>query len=129
MMCIAEGYTTAASVHQATGHAVAVAIDAGNLEPVAVALRAKYPDLCIVICSDDDYLKADNPGLTNATAAARAVGGLLAVPGFGADRPAFATDFNDLAQHNGAEAVRTAVANARAPEVSAHQPAAANATA
>ncbi|MBK7252207.1 MAG: toprim domain-containing protein [Gammaproteobacteria bacterium] len=30
-VCIAEGYATAASIHEATGHAVAVAFNAGNL--------------------------------------------------------------------------------------------------
>src|SRR5207247_8290229 len=64
VLAVAEGYATAASIHQATGYAVAVAFDAGNLEPVAVALRAKYPELRIVVCADDDYLTAGNPGLT-----------------------------------------------------------------
>jgi len=39
-LCICEGYATGASLHAATGHAVAVAFDAGNLEPVAKAIRA-----------------------------------------------------------------------------------------
>src|SRR5258708_328490 len=42
-LCIAEGYATAATVHEATGYAVAVAFDAGNLEAVATALREKLP--------------------------------------------------------------------------------------
>jgi putative DNA primase/helicase len=41
VLCIAEGYATAASIHEATGHAVAVAFDAGNLRPVAEALRGR----------------------------------------------------------------------------------------
>ena len=49
------------------------------------------------------------PGLTKATEAARAVGGKLAIPDFGSDRPAGMTDFNDLAQLRGAEAVRQAI--------------------
>ena len=48
VLCLAEGFATAASIHEATGYAVAVAFDAGNLVPVAVALRAKFPDLRIV---------------------------------------------------------------------------------
>jgi putative DNA primase/helicase len=39
---IVEGYATGATVHEATGHAVAVAFDAGNLPHVATGLRAKY---------------------------------------------------------------------------------------
>jgi phage/plasmid primase-like uncharacterized protein len=127
-LCIAEGYATAASVHQATGHAVAVAFDAGNIEPVARALRAKYLDLQIIVCADDDSGTPGNPGRTKATTAALAVGGLVAVPDFGADRPVGATDFNDAMQHCGSDAVRQAITRARAPEVSEVQAALASAT-
>jgi putative DNA primase/helicase len=48
-LCIAEGYATGSTVHQATGHAVAVAFNAGNLKSVALALRAKFPDAKIVL--------------------------------------------------------------------------------
>ena len=127
-LCITEGFATGASVHEATGHAVAVAFNAGNLEPAAVALRAKYPELRIIVCADDDYRTEGNPGITKATHAALAVGGLLAVPDFGDNRPDGATDFNDLAQHAGAEAVARCVANARKPDVSEASPDAPNAT-
>ncbi len=115
VLCIAEGYATGASVHEATGYAVAVAFDAGNLEPVARALRAKFPELRLILCADDDAVAEGNPGLAHATAAARAAGGLVAVPDFGPDRPEGATDFNDLTLHRGAGAVRKAVEGARAP--------------
>lgn len=82
-LCIAEGFATGASIHEATGYPVAVAFNAGNLEPVAKALRAKFPDLRLIVCADDDVGTAGNPGMTKATAAARAVGALLAVPDFG----------------------------------------------
>src|SRR5213075_3124403 len=42
-LCIAEGYATGASIHEATGLPVAVAFDAGNLVAVARELRAKFP--------------------------------------------------------------------------------------
>ncbi len=128
-LSIAEGYATAATIHEATGHPVAVAFNAGNLEPVAAALRAKLPDIRIIVCADDDYRTAGNSGITKATDAARAVGGLVAVPDFGADRPDGATDFNDLARHAGADAVIRAIANAATPQVSMGQPTTPNATA
>ncbi|MFZ4539135.1 MAG: hypothetical protein ACOYNV_22855, partial [Propionivibrio sp.] len=56
--------------------------DAGNLQPVARALRQKFPNLTLVIAADDDAETPGNPGLTAATAAARAVGAALAVPTF-----------------------------------------------
>ena len=116
ILCIAEGFATAATVHEATGHAVAVAFNAGNLEAVARTLRAKLPKVGVIVCADDDVGTEGNPGVTKATAAALAVGGLLVLPDFGANRPAKATDLNDLAQHCGLESVRTCIANAKPPE-------------
>ena len=81
-LCIAEGFATGATIHQATGYLVAVAFDAGNLEPVAITLRAKFPNLPIILCADDDKDTVGNTGLTKATAAARAVNGRVAVPTF-----------------------------------------------
>lgn len=106
VLIVCEGYATGASIHEATGHAVAVAFNAGNLDAVALALRAKYADLKIIVAADDDHLTDGNPGMSKAAAAALAVGGLLAVPSFPADRPDKATDFNDLHQLAGADAVR-----------------------
>src|SRR5262249_15569695 len=112
-LCIAEGYATGATIHEATGYPVAVAFNAGNLEPVARALRKKFPDLRLIICADDDVTTAGNPGLTKATEAARSVGGLVAVPDFGTTRPEGATDFNDMASLFGADAVAKAIAGAK----------------
>ncbi len=106
-LVVAEGFATGSSLHEATGHAVAVAFNAGNLEAVALALRAKFPQARLILAADDDHCTEGNPGMTKATAAARAVGGLMAVPRFPEDcRPDEATDFNDLHQLAGLEAVR-----------------------
>lgn len=113
VLCIAEGFATGASIHEATGYPVAVAFNAGNLLAVAKAMREKYPDIRLVLCADDDIGTKDNPGLTKATEAARAVDGYLAIPDFGEDRPEKATDFNDLARHRGAEAVKAAIGKAQ----------------
>ena len=104
VLLVCEGYATGASLYEATSYPVAVAFDAGNLLPVAQALRVKLPDTRLVICADDDYQTANNPGLTSATEAAQAVDGVVAVPVF-ADRPDGATDFNDLHQTQGLDAV------------------------
>ena len=92
---------------------MALAFNCGNLLPVAEAQRARYPDARIVLCADDDYRRDDNPGLTHATAAAWAVGGWLAAPDFGTDRPDGAKDLNDLAQHAGLGKVRACVETAQ----------------
>jgi putative DNA primase/helicase len=108
-LCFAEGYATGASIHEATGHAVAVAFNAGNLLSVARTLRAKFPDMRLIGCADDDAMTVGNPGLSKAGEAAQAVSGLLAVPDFGAQRPGGATDFNDLHRHAGPAAVRACI--------------------
>ena len=98
-----------------TGHAVACAFSAGNLKPVAVALREKYPDTVLVICADDDHLTEGNPGLTKATEAAQSIGGLLAIPCFPATRKDGDTDFNDLARLAEPEAVAACIEVAAVP--------------
>jgi len=61
------------------------------------------------MCADDDCNSPNNPGLSKAQEAAQAVNGLVAVPDFGVSRPANATDFNDLHQHSGLDAVRACI--------------------
>lgn len=78
-VCVCEGFATGASIHEATGHAVVVAFDAGNLRKIAEALRAKNPDAVIVLCADDDE---SGTGKRKAIEAAQAVNGLLAMPVF-----------------------------------------------
>lgn len=81
-LLIAEGMATAATLYQATGMAVAACFSCGNMEAVARALRHKFPGLRLVMCADNDANTTGNPGLTKAQAAAKAVGGYLAVPTF-----------------------------------------------
>lgn len=108
VLLLAEGYATAATLHMATGLPVAVAFDAGNLLPVATALRDRYHGIKILVCADDDSLakckhcKApvvlanhpkkcphcgedhgrSNAGFDAATATALAVAGAWAMPLF-----------------------------------------------
>lgn len=89
-----------------------MAFNGGNLKAVALALRAKYPDLRIIIAADDDHQTEGNPGMTKAQAAAQAVGAGVAVPTFPAGRPDKATDFNDLHQLAGLNVVKMCIDNA-----------------
>jgi putative DNA primase/helicase len=123
LVLVAEGYATAATLHAATGLAVAVAFDAGNLAPVARALQKAHKGVRVLVCADDDYLQKChdchkptavdvpacghcgqphgqvNPGCAAASAAALAVGGSWVAPVFPGDRGGKKlTDFNDL-QH------------------------------
>jgi putative DNA primase/helicase len=103
---IAEGFATAATLHEATGSVCYVAYNARNLKPVAEALRHHRPDLHIIIASDDDWKTQGNPGITSAWEAAAAVGGVIVIPRFGSDRGDRDTDFNDVAQRYGLDEVR-----------------------
>lgn len=113
---VAEGYATAATIHEATGEAVAIAFDAGNLEPVAKVMRDKFPDLEIIIAADNDRATEGNPGLVKGTLAAKAVGGRVVYPDFTSDT---GSDFNDLATLEGYEAVmaRLEPANDNVPDL------------
>ena len=111
-LCIVEGFATGASIYEATGSAVAVVFTAGNLQPVAQALRAKYPELRIILCADNDrFTDAGNVGITKAMEAAQAVSGLLAVPQFQSD-DGHPTDFNDLHQIEGMATVKAIIDSA-----------------
>lgn len=100
---IAEGYSTAATVHEAMKRPTVVAFDAGNLKPVAEAIRKQYPNSNIVIASDNDHKLENKPqgnvGLIKATEAAQAVDGIAVKPGFtDDDKEKGLSDFNDLAK-------------------------------
>jgi len=87
VLLIAEGFSTAASLHEATGHPVFIAVDCCNLEATARAVRHLYPDAKIIVCADNDTHGA---GQKHAWKAAKACQGFYCVT----DTPG--TDFNDL---------------------------------
>lgn len=137
MIVIGEGLATCGAIHNAIGCMTVVAFDAGNLKPVALAIRKRKPDARIVIAADGDQWTIpahkrpagwDNPpgddprwsdwrdaGLTvntgrdKALDAALALGGAVVVhPPVSADDPAKRTDFWDVWSTDGADAVRAA---------------------
>jgi putative DNA primase/helicase len=54
LLGVGEGYATCATVHEATRISIAVAFDAGNLLPVAAALKGVYPLSTITVFADND---------------------------------------------------------------------------
>ena len=115
VILICEGYATGLTLRIATGHtlAVYVALDAGNLQYVVPLVRALHPTCRILICADDDFRTRDhagvlnNPGRTAALKVAKTVVGCdLLWPIFPlVGRGPKDTDFNDLHQSQGIEAV------------------------
>lgn len=97
-LVICEGYATGASIHEATGFDVAVALDCGNLIHVARALKGTKQ---IIIAADNDHKNPKNPGVADGKAAADEIGARLVYPSGIAG-----TDFNDMHQEKGIAAVR-----------------------
>lgn len=113
---LAEGYATGATLHMAVQKPVVVAFDAGNLKPVAMKLREKYPNATITICADNDHqhtrktsegVELWNKGIALAQDAAKAVDGKVVAPVFNdEDKARGLSDFNDLYQSRGLDAVK-----------------------
>jgi putative DNA primase/helicase len=103
----AEGYATARSLNLATERPVVMTIDAGNMVTVAQILHQQFPDSPHVFLADFDHAKDENKGLIMATEAASKVGGQVLYPAFNEREIAQGfTDFNDLHQSRGLDAVR-----------------------
>ncbi|OKA29295.1 conjugal transfer protein TraC [Pseudomonas versuta] len=112
---VCEGYATGASLHMATSMTVAIAFDAGNLLPVAKAMRERFAGCPLIICRDDDWKTKRpngqpwNPGEEKGSNAALVVGGQVVAPIFSIEREIKWTDFNDLHCAEGLDAVRRQV--------------------
>jgi antirestriction protein ArdC/phage/plasmid primase-like uncharacterized protein len=110
----AEGYATAASLHEATGWPAVVCLDAGNLIKVTNQFRTRRPDALMIVAGDDDTktmaTKGVNPGRQKAGLAAEQTKAVLAFPqGLTPEH----SDFNDLVAqlgtHAGHEQIRTSL--------------------
>lgn len=118
---IGEGAATVLSAVEGADAIGIAAFGAHNLKAVALAFRVRCPKAKIIVLADVGN------GEDQAHEAAAAVGGLVATPDFGPDRPEGAKDFNDLARLHGAPAVQACVGRAQAPQSpSSSQPRAEN---
>ena len=88
----AEGFSTAASLHEETGFYTAIGLDAGNLVYVARVIRGLYPQASIIVCGDND---ANGVGQKAAIEAAAAVNGKYKIP------LNVGQDWNDVLSHGG----------------------------
>ena len=89
---LAEGYATAASIHEATGRPCFVAYSAQNLVPVAEAIRQHRADLTIVADNDQSGV-----GVNKAHEAAAKHGARVIVPPIPGDANDYAQAGHDLA--------------------------------
>jgi putative DNA primase/helicase len=106
----AEGYSTSATISEATGRPVVMTVDAGNMPTVAAKLLEKYPDSQHVFLADDDRKNTANKGKEKAEQAAAITNGIAQTPIFNNQEieKGF-SDFNDLGQSRGLEVVREQV--------------------
>ena len=100
---ICEGYSTGATIQEATGRPVYLAFSANNIPAVAKIIREKCPTASIVIAGDDDRFKPEkgNAGRKYAEQAAKDIDGRAVFPS-GCN----GTDFNDLAAEKGLAEVK-----------------------
>jgi putative DNA primase/helicase len=102
---LCEGYSTGASIHEATGATVICAFNSGSLPKVAKVIKGKYHNRSFSIAADNDQFKAKNVGIEKANEAAKILHGAPVVfPSF-SDLREKPTDFNDLAKLEGLNAV------------------------
>lgn len=107
---IAEGLATALTCHLIRTDALTVvAIDAGNLLPVAEVMRRKYPQAQIIIAADNDHQQGGpesggtNTGKDAAEKAALSVAGWVSLP-----PTECKADWNDYHQQHGLETATAA---------------------
>ena len=95
-ICLAEGFATAATIHEATGRSCVVAFSAGNLSPVLESLRSKSgAQREIVIVADNDKSGA---GERHANEAAQKYGArVVLIPIVGMDANDYVQAGHDLA--------------------------------
>ncbi|MDY3810183.1 AAA family ATPase [Desulfovibrio porci] len=103
-IAICEGFATGASIHLATGWTVYVAFSANNMPVVAKSARDRFPDKAIIICGDND-----EAGRKKGEEAAGLANAQFVLPHFTSGN---GTDFNDLHQIEGLEAVRSQLESA-----------------
>lgn len=128
---VAEGFATAASLHQATGQPVLAAFTAYNLKNVAESLKDRMPDIPVTFCADNDL---NGVGVRYAEESAEIMGhrAQAIMPEF-TDRDfaayrdkhgpeAVPSDFNDLAQVRGLETVKTVVEQNLVPRQAVQEP-------
>ena len=123
---LAEGFATAASIHMATGKPVVIAFNAGNLPKVAAKIAQILPkNAPVYIAADND---ASQTGIKKAAEAAQVLGNRAQVvmPEFTGDEIArfqqkhgqdsLPSDYNDLHELRGLDAVQSALNRPLAPE-------------
>jgi len=114
---ICEGYSTAATIFEATGDMVILAFFAGNLPAVAAVIREKHPNAAIFIGADNDQFgNGGNAGISYAREAAEKIGAKVVYPDFPADDKQRGTDWNDWYIKHGLDSTRDELLGVKKPK-------------
>lgn len=102
-LIIAEGFATAASIHEATGKTTVIAFSAGNVPKVTRAMSKLYPTAKLIVACDNDKYGKFNAGVAYALQV-KDIADIRPVQ-FNEDVNGKPTDYNDLALLAGLDAV------------------------
>lgn len=110
-LVIAEGFATAAAIHDATGYAVVAAMSGKNLDEVAHTMRGRFPSREIIIAADYDGHLPKNNGVLWAETSAHRIGAKVAYPvdmGWLAPKVRRGIDFADISRAEAAALIEVA---------------------
>lgn len=110
-LVIAEGFATAAAIHDATGYAVVAAMSGKNLGEVAHTMRRRFASREIIVAADYDGHLPKNNGVLWAEASAHHIGAKVAYPvdmGWLAPRERRGIDFADIPRAEAAALIEVA---------------------
>lgn len=102
-----EGFSTAASIHAATGFPVVMCVTSANMAAVARWAAHRWPDREKIVAGDDDWHLIEHPkvkrnvGKEAAENAARILGGRVILPNMHGLVTDGGDDFNDMARELG----------------------------
>jgi phage/plasmid primase-like uncharacterized protein len=111
-----EGYSTAATLHEATGHPVVMCVNSGNMAAVARWAGHRWAGRTMMVAGDDDWHLIDHPkvrrnvGKEAAHAMAKALGGVAVMPEMAGLVTNGGDDFNDMAREYGLAEVKAILA-------------------
>lgn len=112
-----EGYSTAATLHAATGCPVVMAINTSNMIHVARWASHRWAGREMIVAGDDDWHLVDHPkvqrnvGREAAEAMARTLGGRVIMPDMAGLATEGGDDFNDMAREFGLQEVTAHILN------------------
>jgi putative DNA primase/helicase len=110
-LVIAEGYATAAAIHEATGFAVVAAMSGKNLDEVSHIMRQRFPNREIIIAADYDGHLPNNNGVLWAETSAYRIQAKVAYPldmGWLAPKGRRSIDFADIPRAEAAALIEVA---------------------